>query len=75
MSDQPQDIPFIFGARNAELSSPDIQQVIINMISSIIEIITMNCFIDILGHTQSPREKKKFSSLAPEGSSLSPTQP
>ena len=74
-SDHPQDIPLASGAKNAELSRPYTQHVTMKMNNSIKVIITMNYFIDILGHTHNPIDSNIFSFLAPDGSYLSATHP
>jgi len=55
-SDHPHEIPLASGAKNAELSRPYTEQVIMNITNSIIVTITMNYLIDIFGQTQNPRD-------------------
>ena len=74
-SDQPQDIPLASGAKKAELSSPYTTHVTMKMNNSIKVIITINCLIEILGHTHNPIDSNIFSFLAPDGSYLSATHP
>ena len=63
-SDQPQETPFMLGAKNELLSRPSIQHVIIKMRMSSKVMIVMNYRMPILGQKHRPSDQKKFSSRA-----------